>query len=674
MKSRTQTLLSFILALIWLGATMTSTAYAKKPVPVTAQQPLTSSAKRVSVQTPKLGIKDLRLTSGSVMQGEKLGVSFKVENSGTITSGAFQLKVCVSSTPGGERNFSSVSPRVSTVARRSGLEAGQEYRYTKRTNFTFTEDAPVGNRYVVVKLLNSSGKTLLTESAPFELTAAPKPDLNVQILSVSPDRPLPGESVQVEMVIRNRSREREAKGYWTTLCFKENGSAPVGCHGWAGRRLQPNGEYRKALSFRIPQNASPGMQQLVASVDTKDEIVEANERNNSAYASVSVMSNEGLPDLQVSSMTVSPTEIVRGQSVRIRSRVDYNGRIPRQNRVRAGLYYSVNRFFDSRDRLLSNARRGNGTSEYFNFEYTLTPQQTAEMRLGRGYLICVADPDNAIAEKNMNNNKAVIEITVEEPPKPDLTVQELRVVPRTIPQRESVEVSAVIDFGMEIDSSINVYEELYFSKDTTLSEDDTRLIGSGRGQRNRQRYSYTKTLASYHTKDLPIGRGYFIAIADPKNQVDEASENNNIKIVPVRITGPLLPDVMIESIRPNPAELAVGDRLQVSFTLKNVGTKPLSDSLKVAVYLSKDDRIDSQDQRLLSDMAPLRFRRPLEPGKKFTYGSRSFPLPDVGHLIGQKRYYLLVQVDPDNEVEEVRVSNNFKSQSLLIGRKVRVAK
>lgn len=155
---------------------------------------------------------------------------------------------------------------------------------------------------------------------------------------------------------------------------------------------------------------------------------------------------------------------------------------------------------------------------------------------------------------------------------------------------------------------------------------------------------------------------YFLLIrTDANSQVLESNENNNFVALPINVTRPPRPDLIVESIvAPNTAFF--DQIVSVQFTVKNVGDGPTNaPDWKDYVYLSVDDIPEIED--------PFKIAVPntsyLAPGESYT-SSVQIKIPRG--LAGQYRVIVWTDSDGSNHrtnawpqrVLEVNEENNFE--------------
>lgn len=158
---------------------------------------------------------------------------------------------------------------------------------------------------------------------------------------------------------------------------------------------------------------------------------------------------------------------------------------------------------------------------------------------------------------------------------------------------------------------------------------------------------------------LAPGTYYFAVVADYADQVREANEYNNIKMVQVTIGADL-------AVADTPAPIATlaadGSSLTLSYAIQNLGVTASAASTS-GIYLSTDSTIDSSDIFLGTDSVAA-----LLAGGTSTEGG-TFSL--AGIAAGQ--YYVGIVADYDKKIGELNESNNIKTVLLTLGSDLKVA-
>ena len=123
------------------------------------------------------------------------------------------------------------------------------------------------------------------------------------------------------------------------------------------------------------------------------------------------------------------------------------------------------------------------------------------------------------------------------------------------------------------------------------------------------------------------------------------------------------PDLEVQSVAATVTAADLGDDIEISWTVKNLGDTPATPNWSDRIYLSTDPTLDPNSDRLLLTQPASGFIR-LEPGEEYTQ-TTTVKLPlDTATPAGS--YYLLVETDSLNNRPEISESNNVKASDNAI--------
>jgi subtilase family serine protease len=137
---------------------------------------------------------------------------------------------------------------------------------------------------------------------------------------------------------------------------------------------------------------------------------------------------------------------------------------------------------------------------------------------------------------------------------------------------------------------------IYASRDTSFDSNDKFIS-------NKQYYNLSPNGTvgdSYINNDLVnltgrfAGDGYLLLVVDTDNNIVESNENNNTVSIPIPISLPGA-DFLIPEPAVVPSQIQIGQRLNVDWKIKNVGTVDSRSYISSTVYLSNDNILDISD-------------------------------------------------------------------------------
>lgn len=148
---------------------------------------------------------------------------------------------------------------------------------------------------------------------------------------------------------------------------------------------------------------------------------------------------------------------------------------------------------------------------------------------------------------------------------------------------------------------------------------------------------------------------YVAAVIDYGGLVSESDNDNNISDLKSVLTTDL--DLSLVSVSTK-SQLKKGKPFSVSFSVRNSGGSDITDGFAYTVYLSKNKELDDSDVKL-SEQA---FAKTLSV-KKSSKLKQSTTIPIE---VAKGAYYILVFVDPDNEIAETKENNNLKMKRVKV--------
>lgn len=425
----------------------------------------------------------------------------------------------------------------------------------------------------------------------------------------------------------------------------------------AGTALAGTDYVRLPATATIPAGAA---EITLPVVPIDDAIVEANEsvtlslRSGGPYViggsfsgTVTVVSDDVLPDLAISGLTVQATGAAGGTlQVTDTTLNQGSGSAPASE---TQYYLSRNTVLEAIDPLLGShlvPALVPGASHQLTLSLTLPdPLEPG------GYTVIVrADGAGGVAELNEFNNARLGFLQIG----PDLVLAAL-----TMPASAGAGTSILVS-----DTSANQGRgaagasttRFYLSLNGQLDSGDTLLAG-----RSVPALAGSTSSSGSTSVTIPAttadGAYYFIAKADGGDGVAESSETNNTRLVFFRVG----PDLTVASLTV-PGRASAGAALAVTETTQNTGPGTAAASV-TAFYLSANPLLDAGDARLSG-----RAVDPLSSGAASTR-TTSIVLPGVS----AGTWYLLAVADDERAVVETQETNNVRSATVLVGPDLTIA-
>jgi trimeric autotransporter adhesin len=232
--------------------------------------------------------------------------------------------------------------------------------------------------------------------------------------------------------------------------------------------------------------------------------------------------------------------------------------------------------------------------------------------------------------------------------KPDLTVVKPLSNLGSVAPGGQVNVTSYLK-NVGATSSISLFTMNYFlSKNTTFEPGDVILDGT----MLEAPAPGDSTLIS-STVNIPLsvatGDWYLLFFADNYNEVDEASESNNIAYVPLKVVQQN-PDYTPLNASVTPPTVSEGAQLSYSLDVKNIGLADAGMESRFAVYLSKDSVFDVGTDFYVANQ----IIDPLIVNQQRAVSGR-VTIADT--LSG--KWYAIFNVNDDNALTEESATNNY---------------
>ena len=409
---------------------------------------------------------------------------------------------------------------------------------------------------------------------------------------------------------------------------------------------------------------------FVLTVNPNHSISESNYSNNGYSFSQTL---QLYPFDLMASQLSSPNASISGQYISVSWHVDNIGTVPSETQpmfMRQDttyllvndehlplpwfdkVYLSQDSLFDDSDVLIGDRAQqnivyaGDGYSAGIN---CLIPVASD----GNYYVIVVSDATNVTFDSQRANNVVARPISIIQSPLPDLQMDSL-VVTNSLTTGVTYQIRySVSNNGEHITHGDRWTDALYLNYQPTL--EDAVLLGSkihyGQLDVNAQ---YTATL-SVNIPNIWVGEAYLMGYTDVTDQIVEMnSESNNLFVLPVSISRPLSSDLTV--FAPDfPQSAVVGEDIQVSWSLQNIGLNTAQGLIKDAVYLSTDSTWSNDDILLGTVQYDINLAPSSQQQQIDTLTLQGVPIGD---------YYVVMRTNILNALNEDSYTNN-KAVSLM---------
>ncbi|MFM6480849.1 MAG: CARDB domain-containing protein, partial [Microcystis panniformis] len=434
--------------------------------------------------------------------------------------------------------------------------------------------------------------------------------------------------------------------------------------------LTANLSYSQNQTITLPANSGIGDRYLLFVTDSDKYQGETDDNNNVKAVPIKLSA----PDLKIVSAT-APSTAILSQNINVSWTVKNSGTVNAPANWYDYVYVSNDDKWDT-----SDLQVGDG-SLYIDSQtplaadgtYTISKNITIPTNAATGnrYLIFYADRNNYQGETDENNNTFVVPITLDAP---DLIISEVT-APQTGIVGGQIQVTWKVTNQGTVDAPADWYDQVYLSSNQSLDPyyyDDislgTESIATQTPLAPDGSYSITKTFTLPNTgnyyNNLPEN-SYLIFATDQGSQQGETNENNNLKIVPIKLQKPDL--VVTDATAPIQADN--GSTISVSWTVKNQGTVPANADWYDIVFLSQDNQLGNDtylNQEYISTQTPLAADGSYTINRSLTLPNSSSFSGD-GYLLFVTDYYSYSYYGTPSLQAETNENNNIKAVPITLG-------
>lgn len=361
---------------------------------------------------------------------------------------------------------------------------------------------------------------------------APTIDLQVQNLYLTPTSVAPGSSTTASCYLYNQGNAMASPatvGYY--LSTNQLLDASDVLLGNTTGTLSGANYASRYLTITVPAGTAVGSYYVLFVADYLNQLIETNKNNNLASTPLQVVA-PGV-DLTISQAYLSSYTTVPGNTINTICYIQNLGNSTAASST-IGYYLSTNQILDASDVLLLNSTGGPLAAAQYSSRYDnpVIPTGTAP---GNYYMLFVADPLNAVAETNENNNVASVQLQVVAPGI-DLLIQQPGLSNGNVTPGFTLTGNCYIqNAGNTISSSSSV--GYYLSTNQLLDANDVLLATTTGPTLLAGQSSYRSASFTVPTGTV-AGNYYILFVADPQDAVTETNEANNVTSLALTVTGP----------------------------------------------------------------------------------------------------------------------------------------
>ncbi len=378
--------------------------------------------------------------------------------------------------------------------------------------------------------------------------SGPGPDLIIKDITLSPENPAIGDSVKFTFTIKNQGTEEAGASrvaYYIDDNYIQSDSISS---------LNAGVSVTKTLTWE----AQGGSHVIKAIADSNEQVAESDETNNTKTFTLSPLA----PDLVIQSISWSPETPSRGDSV------TFSVVIKNQGSSKAG-FSRINFFIDGNS-------RGYQDIPIIEVGATITRTYSWAAAVGQHDITAIADVDGSVTESNESNNERTVTFSTLAP---DLIVEDIVWSPESPSMQDTVSFNVTINnqgSGRADPCTVAFYINEYLIASDSLSSMEA-------GDSVNMTFSRAAVANPSSIK----------AVVDVYKHVTESDETNNEKTV---IFSAALPDLIIKDVTWSPTDVAVGDNVTFTITVKNQGSGKAGESrIECHIGISHVEYLDVQE-------------------------------------------------------------------------------
>ncbi|HEY1685887.1 MAG TPA: CARDB domain-containing protein [Tepidisphaeraceae bacterium] len=438
--------------------------------------------------------------------------------------------------------------------------------------------------------------------------------------------------------------------------------------------------YTNDQTFSISSNLpdGPGTYYLFVVTDAFSDEAETNETNN---VSLPIQMEVDGPDLQVTTASIDnggaplqPNQIQLDQQFNISWSVQNQGDQSANGGWYDSIYISTSPTFDpsnSTQLFTFQPEPGglNGGNSSYGTGLGLT-LDSYNYNPGQYYIYVVTDDGNQVAETNENNNVYTIPVTVLGA---DLTVTSASADP-TVTSDGNVTLNWTVQNQGGSNTSTSWSDAYYISDSSVFNSSTAQYIGSNHESNGVNAGDSYSDSASFNVTNYvsPGGTYYLFVVTNSTQNQGENSYTNNVSN-PVQITvdssstTDLSPTInsVTNNVDSSANTATVGQYFTVDWTDNNVGSTDANGFWQDQLWLSPTPNFDPNTAISLGPdsgggapaVRPI-IADPIIANNSSEDSPHSFYMPVN---IGTGTFYLFIQVDSQNTVDETTNTNNFSA-------------
>ncbi len=578
----------------------------------------------IQIHTPDLTPISFQ-SPATIVAGQSINLDWSVQNIGVgkLNNTNWEDRLYLSTSPVFDQ---ATAIPATTKNQMSALESGDSLS----TQHSFTIPPNLSGSYYWTLWINQDQgvyehadtlNNIYTDPQPINIQSLDPVDLEIIQLN-TPASTLAGISIPIDFTIKNNSSTNIQNSIWVDRIYLS--AAPFWMHPDSAILLKNLGQNRTLLSSdtyseqtsvvlpMLPGGISVNTCYLYAFTDASDNLYEGTNETNNILRSDPITVTAPATDLDVFCFMGEDT-LTSGEATTIRWTVENLGDTSVLSNYwfwYDGVYLSEDTLFDAGDQFIFDYPVYNTdvvNNRYGKINQTLNIPNGIS---GDYYLFMVADHTELSYDIDYSNNATLrtlvdgvilrgndglpkpIHFVV--PPTADLIIENFD-APQTGLSGQPIEINwSIKNAGNGATTSNGWNDKIYLSTNSTLDNNDVLLGSFATDTTLVPGGSYDATLEVF----LPVsatGNYYLIFATDADDtEYEYQGEVNNTLNAVITVVQPLPSDLIVSEVAA-PTNATVGNPVNVSWTIRNIGVNPACGYMREAVFFSTDTILDEFD-------------------------------------------------------------------------------
>jgi subtilase family serine protease len=409
------------------------------------------------------------------------------------------------------------------------------------------------------------------------------------------------------------------------------------------------------LGGQLPKNVNAGDNWLGAYVDFEEKIKEEKDDNNTKSVKFTVL----MADLEVTSLKDIPKLAEAGDPITAEVCIKNKGTDDAKEAFKLGLFLSLNDG-ESEEKKQGEVDYPKGLAkdksdcQKFNFNVP------SPIDPGKKTVTAKVDFEKKVQEATRDNNEKSEQFLV---PGPDLTISKFDISPDTGPPGTKVDITVCTQNIGHKDVPQAFVVRIFKSEDASIDNSDTKIHEIQYQTPDLPKFKakepeVCQTFSFNIPNDADEGRHYFGAFADADKEIKEEDENNNTTSQTFVVPSKEKPNLVIDSIKIDPAKQQPGFQIDTEICFGNYGNDiPETKSFKLGVFF--DASATEQPKTKIYEFTPIDGMA--SQTKKCLKAKVTLPRP----LLAGK-YFVVAWIDFEDQIDESSTDDNRDATEIAI--------